>query len=72
MLAPVDGLDAGCVVREIFSTLTGRRVDLELLTESRCAHHIASTLITAREKILILYIHLLREYYQKSEITKIS
>ncbi len=50
----------------------GRQLDLHLLTDSRSAFHIATTLVSTREKRLMLDVHLLREAYERREVTKIT
>lgn len=71
MFAILDGFDVGYVVREILSELLGRKVDFVLLTDSRSAFHITTTLISTKEKRLMLDVHLVREAYENREISKI-
>ncbi len=42
------------------------------MTDSRCAYHIATTLVTTRERRLMVDVHLLREAYERRDITKIT
>ena len=71
MFALLDGFDAGFVVRELVSNLLGRKVELHMLTDSRSAFHITTTLISTKEKRLMLDVHLLREAYESREISRI-
>ena len=72
IFALMDGFDAGYVVRDLLSKLLGRKVDLHILTDSRSAFHILTTLITTKEKRLMLDVHLMREAYERREITRVS
>eukprot|EP00171_Calliarthron_tuberculosum_P002814 IDg2814t1 len=72
MFALLDGFDSGYVIRALLSKIIGRKVALHLLTDSRSAYHIATTLIQTKEKRLMLDVHLLREAYERREITKIT
>ena len=72
IFALLDGFDAGYVVRKIVSQLLGREVELHIFTDSRSAFHVATTLVRTREKRLMLDVHLLREAYEKREITQIN
>ena len=72
MFAFLNGFDAGYIVRYLLSKMLGRNVELHLLTDSRSAYHIATTLVTTRERRLMLDVHFLREAYELREITKIT
>eukprot|EP00171_Calliarthron_tuberculosum_P004994 IDg4994t1 len=72
MFALLDGFDCGYVVRELLERMLGRKADLHILTDSRSAYHISTSLITTKEKRLMLDVHLLREAYERREITKIT
>ena len=72
MFALLNGFDSGFVVRKRCNRMMGGDVELHILTDSRSAFHIANTLVQTQGKRLTLDIHLLREAYEKREITKIS
>lgn len=72
MFALLDGSDSGYVIRASLFRWLGRKLDLHLLTYSRTACHIATTLIQTKQKRLMLDVHLLSEAYENREITKIT
>ena len=72
MYAIMDGFDIGFAFRASLSKVLRGKVDLHVLTTSRSSCHIAFTLVATKERRLILDVHLLREAYERREITKNS
>lgn len=72
IFAILEGFDVGYIMKVWLSKVFKRNLDLHILTDSRTGFHTVTTLVTTKEKRLTLDLYLLREAYERKELTKIS
>jgi hypothetical protein len=72
IFAMLDGFDIGFVLKVWMGRIFNRTLELHILTDSRTGFHAVTTLVTTKEKRLMLDLHQLRESYERRELTKIT
>lgn len=71
LLAMVGGYDIGFTLRNTLRTITGRDIDLVLATDSKSGYGLVVTLAQTTERRLQIDLDILREAYEKRDLTSI-